>query len=206
MKRLIHDDIHAGFDQISGACQARRTGADHSGLFAGAFEIGGFVPVAPNCEISDEALKPANGDRFKLVADNASGFTLDLLRANASAHRRERVRALKDAIGLLDVFSSEGADEPPNVNPNRASGNASGLFALEAAIRFGKRHLQGVPLSDFFEIFAARLGILLGHLSPFRSNRPDVFHHPLSRRRLGHGHCRQIWDRWPLVSRNDCRI
>src|ERR1039457_2746125 len=166
---------HALAGQFSGAGEAARTAADDGRALG--FGHGGnchLVPPAPPAGIGHEALQAADGHRLELEADHAGSLALRFLRADAPAHRRQRVGGFQDAVGLLDVLAGQRRDEAGDVDGHRVNGHAARLLAAQAAFGLVKGAVQVEPESDFVEIVYARFRRLVRHGGALRRNGLDV--------------------------------
>ena len=97
MECLVDSHIHARLDEIAGAGEPRRPGADDGGLLARLLKLRRLVPAASYGKIGHKTLQASDGNRFEFVADDAGGFALHFLRAYAPADRRQRIGAFQNS-------------------------------------------------------------------------------------------------------------
>jgi len=113
-------------------CRARQTGGagtDHRRARAvrRSDRGGGHGAV-----VADEAFEPADGNRLHLAGDHTLALALGLLRADAAAHRRQDVRLANHTQRAIDVLHQQVADEPRDVDGDRATADAGRAAALQA--------------------------------------------------------------------------
>ena len=112
------------------AGQAGRAGADDSDLDAvglSLFRHGVDVLAVP---VGDKALQTADRDWLALVAANAFGFALRLLRTDTAGKGGQRIGIGDDLISLFKVALSNFMDKLRDMNINRAALNTVRFFAL----------------------------------------------------------------------------
>ncbi len=116
------EDVHlvARLSQVAGAGQTGRTAADHGDAAAvarGGRHLG-FVFQRP---VAHVALQLADGYRFALDAQDAGPFALRLLRADASADRRQRAVSRDDGRCCCHPAVLQFADEIGNPDADGAA-------------------------------------------------------------------------------------
>jgi hypothetical protein len=108
----------------------------------------------------------ANGGRRALLAADALGFALRLLRAHPSGDARQHVGFVEDVGGLVQVAISQGGQEAGDIDTDRAALDAFAVLASQAAFGFCSRGLDGQPLVHLPEVPGARFRILFRHVLP----------------------------------------
>ena len=118
--------------------------------------------------IADEALQPADADRFQLAAlvahEDALRLALRFLRADAAADRGEDARLVDRLQRAVDVAHQELADEGRDVDADRAAGDAGRLGALDAALGLAQRVGDRIAEIDLLEVLRALVRVALRHL------------------------------------------
>ena len=140
MQRFIDGYIDTGFDKISGAGKARRTGSDDRSSLPRFLNLKRLLPSASYRKIGDKTLQTTNRNRLEFVAYDAGSLTLHFLRTNTAANCGQCICIFEDCIGFLEVFACQSFDESRDVDFHRASGDAFGFLALQATISFRQCH------------------------------------------------------------------
>ena len=147
------------------AGQAGRAGADDSDLDAvglSLFRHGVDVLAIP---VGDKALQTPDRDWLALVAADALGFALRLLRTDTAGKGGQRIGIGDDLIGLFEVALGDLMDKFGNMDIDRAALDTVRLLALQAALGLINGHLSGITQRDFLEILIADVRVLLRHRS-----------------------------------------
>ena len=140
-------------------------GADHRHLLAaGRGNLQGLLVAVTARPVADIAFEVADGHRQALVAANALDLALRLLRADAAGDRRQGVVVEQAVRGLRQVALREQFDEARDVDAHRATRDALGVLAQEAALGFEQGHFLGQAEVDFVEVGVADQRVLLRHL------------------------------------------
>ena len=163
VQRLEHGDVGAVAHQIGGDREPGGAGADHRDLAEAAGERRRPGLREPGV-VPHEALEPPDAHRLDLLADDALGLALRLLRADAPADRGEEVGLVDDAEGAVVVAHDQVADEAGDVDLHWATRDASGLRALDAALGLDEGVLEVVAEVHLLEVLGALGGVALGHL------------------------------------------
>ena len=133
--------------------------------------------------VSNEALEVTDGDRLvtHLQMDTLC-FALFLLRADATANRRQRTRLMDDIRSLVDITELYLLDESRYIDVHGTTFDAARVLAREATMALGKCLLgRKTEVHLFVQTLNALLGSELGHLdawnqcSLLRSERIDDF-------------------------------
>ncbi|MPN13301.1 hypothetical protein SDC9_160622 [bioreactor metagenome] len=111
--------------------------------------------------VRDEALQPADADRFALDAAHAPFLALRLLRADTSADGGQGIGRANDVVGLQKLALNHQLNELRNADVDGATLHARLSLAVEAARRFVDGHRLVVALGHLFEIAVANVWVLL---------------------------------------------
>jgi len=209
VQRLEDGDRNAVARQVARACQTGRPRSDNRGpLFHCAsrrpVRRRRFLPAAAHRHIGHEPLQPPDRYRLELGAHHAGHLALRFLRADAPAHRRQRVGRLQNLVRTLDVLALQRRDEAWNIDTH-------GAAPARNAVSWQRRQRSAscnAPSSDspsatFVEIEDAEFGRLVRHGRPLVRNGLEVLR-PQRHRRSGFGF-RQLASRNHRADRFDMR-
>jgi hypothetical protein len=177
---LVDGDVAAGLGHVGRAGHAGRPGADDADLEPVRLDIGNVDPALLDGGVADEALQPADRDRFERFADRAHAFALVLLRTDPAANRRQQIGVGEDVVGAAEILLGRFLDEAGDVDSHRAAGDAGFVRTHQAALGFAQRVLQAVTAGDLLEILGPRLRVLLAHRRAFLRNVLIVFFFAIS--------------------------
>jgi len=145
--------------------ETRRPRPDNRHLASGRLHLHAFngQRIAP-LEIRHEPLQRADRHRLALLAHHAHAFALVLLRTNTPANAGQAVRRADALDGAGEIALGNLADEPGDVDGNRAAFHAQRALALNAAVRLGPGRLLVEPDGHFFKTLGAVMGVQRRHL------------------------------------------
>ena len=142
MECLKYGNVESLLDQFSGTGQTCRTAADNCHAFSvGFFDFRDFHQIVFPFVISCEPFKVADCDRVAFFSENATDFTLFLLRADTSAYRGKRIGLFQLLCSTNKVTFGNKADELRNFHIHRATRDTKRFFTLQAAQRLRFRFL-----------------------------------------------------------------
>jgi hypothetical protein len=113
--------------------------------------------------IGHEPLKPPDGHRLELFAENTDLLALVLLRANAPAYRRKSVLLFDFSYGAEKIALPHKGDKSGDVNFDGAAGNARRILALDAPLGFPHGMLFRIAQGHFVEVPRSVLRVLARH-------------------------------------------
>ncbi len=123
----------------------------------------GQRPSVLERQVSDEAFQAADAHWLQLLADDAQGFALGFLWADAAANGGQHVVSGQDVVGFAEVVVFDGLDEPRDVDGHWAACGATGILALDASGRFRQRLVLGIAKGHLIPVAGARCRILFRH-------------------------------------------
>ena len=164
MQSLKDRDVVALLDEVAGAGEAARAGADDRDLVAVGFHLGLLDGGAVlEVEVGDETLQAADGDGLALYAADALALALALLRTDTTADGSEGVGGGDDLVSGLKVADLDLGDEVRDADVDRAALDALGVLAGQAAHGLLTGDLGAVSERDLVEVLGADDGVLLRH-------------------------------------------
>jgi hypothetical protein len=113
--------------------------------------------------ITDKTLKPADSYRLPFLAENAVAFALAFLRTDPAADGRKVVLHLHPFYSLDHITFAQCFDKLGDQDTYRASLDAFGILALEAALCFCNCCFRGISESNFFKVATAEMLVLIRH-------------------------------------------
>ena len=165
VQRLEDGHIIALLREVARAGEARRARADDGDFL----RISGTLDrldlfIRGELAISDEALKAADGDGFAALREDAVLLALILLRADAAADGRQRIRLLDGRDGTVEVALLDLADEGRDVDRDRAALAALRDLAVQAALCLGHCRILIVAKGHFLKVMGTDFRVLYRHL------------------------------------------
>ena len=165
MQRLEDGHIVTLLREVTRTGEAGRAGADDGDFL----RIGGALDrldLFIRCElaISDETLEAADGDGFAALREDAVLLALILLRADAAADGRQRIRLLDGRDGTVEVALLDLADEGRDVDRDRAALAALRDLAVQAALCLGHCRILIVAKGHFLKVMGTDFRVLYRHL------------------------------------------
>ena len=134
---------HAVAHQNVGAGETRRTRAHHGDALAGAHHIRHVgLPALLERFVRDVLLDGADADRAEAVVQRARALAQPVLRTNAAAHFRQRIRLMRQFRRLEQLAVVHQRQPVRNVVVNRALPFAERVAAGNAAPGLGRRLLR----------------------------------------------------------------
>ena len=129
MKCLIHRDIVAHTAQLFGTGQSGGTTAHHGHFLT--FSNRGFLchDFVFHRPVTDETLQFADGHGVTLAAKDTLALALALLRAHATAHRRQRGVLTNQSGGFVELSVLDQRDEVRNADMHRAAAHTLRVLA-----------------------------------------------------------------------------
>src|SRR5208337_1202485 len=192
MKGFEDGDIVSHPAKVDSTAQACRSRADYRHFLACRRPLDNSESLLCEREIPHKTLNAPYGDRFPILAQNASRLALPLLRTDPAANSRQVVSGFHDLNGLDHIAHTYGFDKLGNFNLDRTAFHTVRLLALQATFSLHSGKVQRKAQGHFVKILDPLFRLLHGHI--LTGNL-----HPFFFGQLCHL-CQSIPDRTPQIA------